>query len=93
MTRQVLAMLGTSTSVTAGIKAPSFDGTQPCAQVDPELFFPEVTDKESTRNAVRICRTCDFKNPCLEYALQDTYAGVWGGTTEIERKRLRRKAR
>jgi len=93
MTLQVLAMLGTSTNVKVGIKAPSFDGSQPCAQVDPEIFFAEVADRETIRQAVGVCRSCSFTTPCLEYALQEPLAGIWGGTTEVERKRLRRKVR
>ena len=42
MTQQGRAMRGIFINEKDGIKAPSFDGTQPCAQTDPELFFPDT---------------------------------------------------
>ena len=59
-----------------------------CAQVDPELFFPE---KGGSGYAARdICARCDVRAQCLEYALRtDQRDGIWGGTTEPERRRMR----
>jgi WhiB family redox-sensing transcriptional regulator len=62
-----------------------------CAQTDPEAFFPEKGG--STRDAKRICASCEVKAQCLEYALQnDERFGIWGGLSERERRRLRRRA-
>ena len=76
-----------------GTNAPFFDGSQVCSQIDPELFFPEdKLDAQQKIKVVRpICQSCEFKNPCLEYALKhkDLY-GIWGGFTEQERKSMRR---
>jgi WhiB family redox-sensing transcriptional regulator len=42
--------------------------------------------------AKRICATCPVKEPCLEYALEYRIDhGVWGGTTERQRRRILRK--
>ncbi|ADG97109.1 transcription factor WhiB [Segniliparus rotundus DSM 44985] len=61
-----------------------------CAQTDPEVFFPEKGG--STREAKRICLNCEVKNDCLEFALQnDERFGIWGGLSERERRRLRRR--
>ena len=61
-----------------------------CAQTDPEAFFPEKGG--STREAKRICVGCEVKQECLEYALmQDERFGIWGGLSERERRRLKRK--
>jgi WhiB family redox-sensing transcriptional regulator len=38
-----------------------------CAQTDPEAFFPEKGG--STREAKKVCQTCDVRSECLEYAL------------------------
>jgi len=35
-----------------------------CAQTDPEAFFPEKGG--STRDAKKICTTCDVRGECLE---------------------------
>jgi WhiB family transcriptional regulator, redox-sensing transcriptional regulator len=60
-----------------------------CAQTDPEAFFPEKGG--STREAKRICASCEVKAQCLEYALgNDERFGIWGGLSERERRKLRR---
>ncbi|GGH37621.1 WhiB family transcriptional regulator [Microbacterium album] len=62
-----------------------------CAQTDPEAFFPEKGG--STRDAKRICSSCDVRAECLEYALQnDERFGIWGGLSERERRKLKRQA-
>ncbi len=62
-----------------------------CAQTDPEAFFPEKGG--STREAKKVCRTCDVRAECLEYALEhDERFGIWGGLSERERRRLKRDA-
>ncbi len=58
-----------------------------CAQTDPELFFPEKGG--STRPAKAVCAGCPVRAQCLEHALaHDERYGVWGGTSERERRRL-----
>jgi WhiB family redox-sensing transcriptional regulator len=61
-----------------------------CAQTDPEAFFPEKGG--STREAKRVCLSCDVRSQCLEYALaHDERFGIWGGLSERERRRLKRR--
>jgi WhiB family redox-sensing transcriptional regulator len=62
-----------------------------CAQTDPEAFFPEKGG--STREAKRVCSSCEVRAECLEYALaNDERFGIWGGLSERERRKLRRRA-
>jgi WhiB family redox-sensing transcriptional regulator len=62
-----------------------------CAQTDPEAFFPEKGG--STREAKQICNSCEVRTECLEYALgHDERFGIWGGLSERERRRLKRRA-
>jgi WhiB family redox-sensing transcriptional regulator len=62
-----------------------------CAQTDPEAFFPEKGG--STREAKKICTQGPVRAECLEYALaNDERFGIWGGLSERERRRLRRRA-
>jgi len=62
-----------------------------CAQTDPEAFFPEKGG--STREAKKVCLSCDVRVECLEYALeQDERFGIWGGLSERERRRLKKRA-
>lgn len=61
-----------------------------CSQTDPEAFFPEKGG--STKAAKRICSRCDVKAECLDYALDhDERAGIWGGLSERERSKLKRR--
>ncbi|GAA0306917.1 WhiB family transcriptional regulator [Kineococcus aurantiacus] len=61
-----------------------------CAQTDPEAFFPEKGG--STREAKRVCLGCEVRQECLEYALaNDERFGIWGGLSERERRRLKRR--
>lgn len=68
-----------------------------CKDEDPELFFPIGTSGpalEQIEVARAICMQCEVRRECLEWALatgQD--AGVWGGTSEDERKEMRRARR
>jgi WhiB family redox-sensing transcriptional regulator len=65
-----------------------------CRDTSPDLFFPVGTTGpaiEQIAQAKAVCATCEVQAPCLEYALvtnQDS--GVWGGTSEEERRKLRR---
>ncbi|HEU5475854.1 MAG TPA: WhiB family transcriptional regulator [Actinophytocola sp.] len=82
-----------------GVFAELFDETEEqewqeralCAQTDPEAFFPEKGG--STREAKRICQGCEVRAECLEYALaHDERFGIWGGLSERERRRLKKRA-
>ena len=62
-----------------------------CSQTDPEAFFPEKGG--STRDAKKICASCEVRSRCLEYALEnDERFGIWGGLSERERRKLRKRA-
>jgi len=56
-----------------------------CAQVDPEIFFPEKGG--SPAEAKRLCGNCPVLAQCQEaaFAVPGTI-GVWGGTTRKERE-------
>ena len=66
-----------------------------CAQTDPDAFHPARGERGVVATAKRICRMCDVTAECLESALKrpSPPAGVWGGTTEGERRTLRRQYR
>jgi WhiB family transcriptional regulator, redox-sensing transcriptional regulator len=73
------------------------DGSQPCAQTDPEAWFPEVgttSNHPVTRLAISLCRDkCPFTIQCLEWALENKPMGIWGGTTETQRRRILQQRR
>lgn len=61
-----------------------------CLSVGPETFHP--APGESPKDAKRVCQGCPVREKCLDVALQHDWYGVWGGTTQMERRRLRRQA-
>jgi WhiB family redox-sensing transcriptional regulator len=63
-----------------------------CRGTNADCFFPEKGG--STRAAKRICQTCQVTAECLDYALDnDERFGIWGGLSERERRRLKRRHR
>ena len=68
-----------------------------CRNSDPALFFPIGTTGpavDQIRSAKAVCRQCPAREPCLDFAMNTRQdSGVWGGTTEDERHRLRRGSR
>jgi WhiB family transcriptional regulator, redox-sensing transcriptional regulator len=55
-----------------------------------EAFFR--SPKADHRAVKVVCRACPVREECLAYALADeTLQGVWGGTTERERREMRRR--
>ena len=60
-----------------------------CADHDPSTFFP--SDGVGVDLARKICETCPVKAACRDYALDNRIDhGVWGGTSERERRRILR---
>lgn len=63
-----------------------------CADLPPETFFP--SDGVGVNVARAICADCPQRAPCLEYALASRIDhGVWGGTSERERRRILKRRR
>lgn len=63
-----------------------------CRGLDPEMFFPDTEDKAD--EAKSICQGCDVRIACLEHALASREkVGIWGGTSERERRRILRHRR
>lgn len=66
-----------------------------CRHEDPDLFFPIGTSGPAllqAEQAKAVCRRCPVREPCLEWALEtDQTLGVWGGTSETERRALKRR--
>lgn len=70
--------------------APDWKDRALCAETDPEAFFPEKGG--STREAKKVCISCDVRAECLDFALgNDERFGIWGGLSERERRRLKKR--
>lgn len=68
-----------------------------CRHTDPSLFFPTGSTGvaiEHIEAAKDVCRSCPVQEACLRFAFETNQeAGIWGGTDEDERRRLRRSWR
>ena len=66
-----------------------------CRDTDPDLFFPVGTTGYAfvqIDRAKQVCGECPAQGDCLEYALETNQdSGIWGGTSEEERRALRRR--
>ena len=61
-----------------------------CLGIDPDLFYPERG--VSSANAKKVCQDCVVKTECLSHALFEfERLGIWGGTTEKERRAMRKE--
>ncbi len=87
-------MTRTRTRVQAGIDrdiayaTPDFiDGTQACAESDPEMFFPETEAYVAAMPAIRLCRRCPLQAKCGLWSINTRQErGVWGGMTPRQRR-------
>jgi WhiB family transcriptional regulator, redox-sensing transcriptional regulator len=66
-----------------------------CLDEDADLFFPlGISDAayHQMEDARQVCLRCPVREQCLDWALENGQEhGVWGGTTENERRLLRRR--
>lgn len=55
---------------------------RPGSGINPDLFFPDPTDRDTRRRAAAICHTCPVEDDCLDAAdhTGERY-GIWGGLT------------
>jgi WhiB family transcriptional regulator, redox-sensing transcriptional regulator len=69
-------------------------GRASCRDTDPELFFPIGTTGQAIEQieaAKAVCQDCEVREACLSFALATNQeSGVWGGTSEEERRKPRR---
>ena len=86
------------------INFPKFvkQGTPLCSETDPEIFYAEEQDISPSRHSAKykyereakaICRKCDLQEACLQFALENHEQGIWGGTNESDRAKIRRLLR
>jgi WhiB family redox-sensing transcriptional regulator len=65
-----------------------------CRGLDAKVFYPATEDEADAAEAKAVCAVCPVRQTCLEHALAHREReGVWGGTTERERRRIVRQRR
>jgi WhiB family transcriptional regulator, redox-sensing transcriptional regulator len=67
-------------------------GLGACRGLDAMIFYPD--DETEAEVARSVCATCRVQTECLDHALTfREKAGVWGGATERDRRRMIRQRR
>ena len=73
-----------------------------CAEVDPDLWYPEKGGYHTGHQAKLICNgdddrpACPVRDQCLAYAMDpanEINDGIWAGLSSRQRKRLAKKLR
>jgi WhiB family redox-sensing transcriptional regulator len=74
------------------MKMPDFSDAA-CAEVGVDFFFPDSREQESAavKTAIGICSTCPLYTKCLDYSLAVKVEGIWAGTTEAQRRTMRKQ--
>lgn len=65
----------------------------------PEEWFPNLSPGPTARrqtesHAMTVCKTkCPVREECLTFAIEsESHYGIYGGTTETERREMRKRA-
>lgn len=91
---QAIATMPTSRDVA---EPKTWRNSAACRDTNPDLFFPVGQTGpaiDHIASAKAVCTTCAVRRECLEYALMTNQdAGIWGGATEDERRKIRRERR
>jgi WhiB family redox-sensing transcriptional regulator len=90
------------TSNTFNVFPMTFEGeAAPCSETNPDAFFPEEVEDANGKiisssypheaDAKAVCARCPVRIQCLLTALEGGDIGIWGGTTENERRKIKRE--
>lgn len=56
-------------------------------------WFPPHHDLRAEAAAINVCRTCPHQAECLAWAIEHDERGIWGGTTDRERLRVKSRGK
>lgn len=76
------------------LMTPEWKSKAACAEMNTAFFFYEPAGNDVAaweQSAKDICERCPVKEECLESAIKHNELGIWGGTNEAERRRIRRQ--
>lgn len=74
----------------------SAKGPTPCSTArDLDQFVPDYLDRSinttvQIREAKKFCEGCPYKTECFAWAMQNNERGVWGGTSDRDRSKIKR---
>jgi len=73
--------------LTSALKPARDYSTGACSGANTEIFFSDET--KEINQALEICNSCPIRLLCLEDALESEEYGIWGGTTESMRQKIK----
>lgn len=69
---------------------PNYTGSEPCAGIFTDLFYPEDSGAFAIAPVLRkICSSCHVLDSCAEYAIRHEAYGWWAGLSPTDRQRIR----
>lgn len=89
MSSTSLSSKASSSTATVGRENQRWSAKAACRGIEAGVFYP--ISEEDALIAKSICSGCSAREDCLEFALTNRENnGVWGGSTERERRRMLR---
>ena len=65
-----------------------------CRGLESAIFYPDPAEAAEEARALDVCSGCEVRSECLDHALaRRESTGIWGGTTERDRRRILRRRR
>jgi len=65
-----------------------------CRGLESSIFYPDPAEEADVARALAVCDRCEVRSDCLDHALfRREPTGIWGGTTERDRRRILRRRR
>ena len=100
MTDAVRTAFTAAPSDTVAVASASVSHSQPwylrgaCRGLEAAVFYPDPDSEVEVARALDICARCGVRDACLDHALtRRESTGIWGGTTERERRWILRRRR
>jgi len=65
-----------------------------CRGLESSIFYPDPAVEAEEARALAVCAGCEVRSECLDHAMASGEStGIWGGTTERDRRRILRGRR
>lgn len=81
---------GDAMELMALLERPEWHARAACRGAEPDRWFPG--QGQPVDDARQVCQGCQVAVDCREAGLSEKF-GIWGGLTEIQRRRLRQERR
>lgn len=63
-----------------------------CKGSDPDQYFPHPHVSHAQIVSIRaVCEACPVRRECADWGIHHEQLGIWGGTTDRQRREIRRK--